>query len=118
MSVAVVIVTYHSADTLPACLDALAKQTLRPSKTLVIDNASPMGFPSEALKGRDVETIRNSRNIGFAAANNQALSIIGGDDHIDLVALLNRMPFRSPVGSPNLRPLRYVTGTRMRLPRE
>ena len=91
MSAAVVIVTYNNlATTLTACLDALAKQTLLPLRTIVIDNASPTGFPDDALTGHvNVDLIRNPANVGFAAANNQAIDMLQSDPGIDLVALLN-----------------------------
>jgi len=96
MNIAVVIVTYNSADTLRACLDALARQTMKPARTLIVDNASPMGFPSDAVKGRDVELIFNDRNVGFAAANNQALARLYADPTVDCVALLNPDAFPEP----------------------
>jgi GT2 family glycosyltransferase len=91
VSVAVVIVTYNNlATTLTACLDALAKQTLLPTRTIVIDNASPTGFPDDSLTGRrDIEFIQNSINLGFAGANNQAFELLERDVNIELVALLN-----------------------------
>jgi GT2 family glycosyltransferase len=98
VNVAVVIVTYNnSAATLTACLDALAKQTLQPTRTLVIDNASPQGFPVEATANRhNVEVIRNNENVGFAAANNQAFEILARDGSVELVALLNPDAFPEP----------------------
>ena len=89
-NVAVVIVTYNSTSTLNVCLDALARQTLDPARTLIIDNASPEGFPEAALAGRrNLEVVRNNENVGFAAANNQAFEILRDDASIELVALLN-----------------------------
>jgi GT2 family glycosyltransferase len=98
VNVAVVIVTYNnSAVTLAACLDALGKQTLQPTRTLVIDNASPQGFPEVVTANRhNLEVIRNNENTGFAAANNQAFEILARNGNIELVALLNPDAFPEP----------------------
>ena len=106
MSAAVVIVTYNNlATTLTACLDALAKQTLLPLRTIVIDNASPTGFPDDALTGHvNVDLIRNPANVGFAAANNQAIDMLQSDPGIDLVALLNPDARPEPALLPHLPP--------------
>jgi GT2 family glycosyltransferase len=97
VSVAVVVVTYNSGATLAACLDALSKQTLQPARTLVIDNASPNGFPSDALADRAaIEVVRNRKNVGFAAANNQAFALLEGEPHCEFVALLNPDAFAEP----------------------
>ena len=91
MKVAVVIVTYDNlAGTIAQCLDALSRQTFPPTRIVVIDNASPAGFPKQVLDDRrDVEFVQNAENIGFAAANNQALRMLEDDMSIELVALLN-----------------------------
>jgi GT2 family glycosyltransferase len=98
VNVAVVIVTYNnSAATLAACLDALERQTLRATRTLVIDNASPYRFPEQATANRpNIEVIRNSENVGFAAANNQAFEILAREGNVELVALLNPDAFAEP----------------------
>jgi GT2 family glycosyltransferase len=90
VTVAVVVVTYNSNATLGRCLDCIAKQTLKPARTIVIDNASPNGFPNDALADHaQIEVLRNPNNVGFAAANNQALQMLQSDPHITFVALLN-----------------------------
>ncbi len=90
MNVAVVVVTYNSNATLGRCLDCVAKQTLAPARTIVINNASPNGFPDDVLADHaQIEVVRNPDNVGFAAANNQALRMLQRDPHIQFVALLN-----------------------------
>lgn len=98
VGIAVVIVTYNnSAETLAGCLNALAKQTLAPLRTLIIENASPGGFPEQLLNNRgNIEFISNAENVGFAAANNQAFDILRDDPRIEFVALLNPDAFPEP----------------------
>ncbi len=86
-SVGVVIVTYRSRDTLPALLDALAKQRTPGDRVVVVDNASGDGSAEYARARTDAvdEVVANHGNIGFAEAAN-----VGGD-HVteDVVLLLN-----------------------------
>jgi GT2 family glycosyltransferase len=74
--VTVVIVTYDGAHLLPACLDALAGQTLdrRDFEVVVVDNGSSDGT-AELLAERYPWTrlIRVERNVGFSRGNNVAL---------------------------------------------
>jgi len=68
-----VIVTYNHADTVPACLRAVAALEPAPERLIVIDNASNDGSAGVAAAhaGRPpVEVIREDRNTGFAAAAN------------------------------------------------
>ena len=97
MNIAVVVVTYNSGATLARCVDALTKQSLKPARILIIDNASPNGFPSDRIAGRaDIELVRNPFNVGFAAANNQALAMLEKDPHIEWVATVNPDAFPEP----------------------
>jgi N-acetylglucosaminyl-diphospho-decaprenol L-rhamnosyltransferase len=74
--VTVVIVTYNGAHLLPACLDALAGQTMdrRDFEVVVVDNGSSDGTV-EVLAARYpwVRVIESERNLGFAGGNNLAL---------------------------------------------
>jgi len=68
-----VIVTYNHADTLPACLRAVAALDPAPERLIVIDNASndgSAGLATAHAGGPPVEVIREDRNTGFAAAAN------------------------------------------------
>jgi GT2 family glycosyltransferase len=85
VSLSVVVVNWNSGALLERCLEALAKQTLRPDLVLVVDNGSTdqsadcVGrFPSFSL-------VRAGQNLGFAAGNNLAFRLC----NTDLVALLN-----------------------------
>lgn len=90
MTIAVVIVTYNSLRTLGQCLEAVAAQTIAPDRLIVIDNASPEGTPGEIVaRCAGAEFVVNTENVGFAAANNQALELLSSDPRIEFVALLN-----------------------------
>lgn len=85
-SIAVHIVTWNSISHIPFCLDALQKQTLPIPNVLIVDNASVDGtvqwieehFPHYHL-------LRNTRNLGYCRAHNQALRITKSE----FVLLLN-----------------------------
>jgi GT2 family glycosyltransferase len=92
--VAIVIVNLNAGEFLPRALDSVAVQTVRPDRTIVVDNGSSDGSP-EAVAERypDVELIRLDRNAGFAAANN--LGVRAAED-CEWVALLNPDAFPEP----------------------
>jgi GT2 family glycosyltransferase len=81
---AVVIPSWNGRDWLPACLDAIAAQTLAPSETIAVDNGSTDGS-LELLAERGIRTIELGRNTGFAFAVNRGIEAAGAD----LVALVN-----------------------------
>ncbi len=68
--VAIVIVSYNSAAEIGGCLDAL--KNLTDVEILVVDNASGDSTCIEAAL-QNVRLIRNSTNIGFAAAVNRGI---------------------------------------------
>jgi GT2 family glycosyltransferase len=71
--VSIVIVNYNAGAYLAACLDSLAVQTLADFEVIVVDNASRDDSLS-AVQGRArVRVMRNSSNLGFAAAQNQGM---------------------------------------------
>jgi GT2 family glycosyltransferase len=74
---AVHIVTYNSAGTIAACLDALLAQDAD-FAVLVIDNASA-DDTAEIVRGYDVTLHCNAENTGYAAAHNQALAMTESD---------------------------------------
>ncbi|MFA5907348.1 MAG: glycosyltransferase family 2 protein [Vicinamibacterales bacterium] len=80
-SLAIIIVTYNSADEIVACLDSLVGHTDPfPTTITVVDNASSDGtaglvrqrFPS-------VRVIESPTNVGFSRANNLGIRATGGD---------------------------------------
>lgn len=91
--VCVAIVTYNSRRYIRACLDAVLRQEGVALEVVVVDNASTDGTVEELerYQGR-IRLIRNRRNAGFAAAQNQAIAAGGGDWVLSLNpdALLSR----------------------------
>src|SRR5262249_35124302 len=79
-AVTVIIVNWNAREYLRRCLASIVEQTRTPVSIIVVDNASADGsadmvrsaFPS-------VHLIANTENRGFAAANNQGLSLVRGE---------------------------------------
>jgi len=72
---AVIVVSHDHAETLPACLDAVAALAPPPLETIVIDNASVDGS-AEIVGGQPLAGLRLLReptNTGFAAAVNRGI---------------------------------------------
>jgi len=92
--VAVLIVNYNSGTLLSRSLEALARQTVRDFRVVVVDNASS-DESADGIDGRytNVTLVRAGRNLGFAAGNNLALKHAGG---AEWVALLNPDAFPEP----------------------
>ncbi len=74
-SVCVTIVAHNSRQYLEPCLRSVFQQTHRPLEVVVVDNASTDGTREilASYEGR-VRMIINDRNLGFAAAQNQAIA--------------------------------------------
>ena len=75
----VVIVNYNGGHLLRECLDGLRLGLPAGSEIYVVDNASRDG----SVDGLEAEfaglrLIRNARNVGYGAANNQALKVVRG----------------------------------------
>ena len=71
--VAVCVITWNSADCIERCLDALFAQTQAPAEVVVVDNASSDDTLDRVSRfDSRILVIRNERNLGFAAAANQA----------------------------------------------
>lgn len=85
MSVTVIIVNWNSGALLRRCLQCLERQTVRPTRVLVIDNASTDESLAESQKFHNVTLVRLTSNLGFAGGNNAGLSRVG----TEFVALLN-----------------------------
>jgi GT2 family glycosyltransferase len=92
--VAVVIVNLSAGALLERALEALARQTVPPARTIVVDNGSSDGSV-EGLEERfpGVEVIRKGVNAGFAAANNEGIRAAAD---CEWVALLNPDAFPEP----------------------
>ena len=79
-SVAVTIVTYNSRRYIGACLEAVLEQRGVALDVVVVDNAST-DTTREILRrfGGRIRVIYNDRNLGFAAAQNQAIAATTAD---------------------------------------
>lgn len=85
MKTSVVIVSYNTKKLLQACLETVMVQTPRP-EVIVVDNGSHDGSPELVEQNyQAVKLIKNTRNLGFAAANNQAFHEVTGD----VIVMLN-----------------------------
>jgi GT2 family glycosyltransferase len=82
--VAVVIPNFNGAEILPACLDALERQSVAPAEIVVADNGSTDGS-LELTRGRGVRTLALGRNHGFAGGANRGVAATTAP----LVAVLN-----------------------------
>jgi len=72
----IVIVAYNHAETLPACLAAVARLEPAPERVLLVDNASADGsadVAAELAGDLPIEIIREDHNTGFAAAANRGI---------------------------------------------
>ncbi|MCB0826343.1 MAG: glycosyltransferase family 2 protein [Armatimonadetes bacterium] len=93
MRVSVIIVSYNTSDLLRQGLQALASEDVH--EVIVVDNASKDGSP-EMIESDfpNVKLIRNNKNRGFGAANNQGMDAMTGD-----VALLLNSDARPKPGA-------------------
>lgn len=78
--VSVTIVTYNSGQFIKRCLDSALGQKYPNKEIIVIDNASTDGTADLLEQFEDrCRVVYNSGNIGFAAAQNQAIAMANGD---------------------------------------
>jgi len=84
--IALVTITYNSADVLRPFLDCVWKQTHSNLILYVIDNASSDLTLSILINEKDsrLQVVKNSKNLGVAAANNQGIrkAILDGCDQV------------------------------------
>jgi GT2 family glycosyltransferase len=83
----VVIPNWNGSSYLPACLDSIRAQTLRPAQVVVVDNAST-DASAELVRGEYPETVLLAlpRNLGFTGAVNAGI----GQSRGAWIALLNQ----------------------------
>jgi GT2 family glycosyltransferase len=79
-TVSLTIVTYNSRRYIGRCLEAILAQDYQPLEVIVVDNASQDGTRAvlEGFSSR-VRVILNEENVGFAAAQNQAIAAGSGE---------------------------------------
>jgi GT2 family glycosyltransferase len=92
--VAAIIVNWNAGDLLQRCVASLTKQSRPLDRIIVVDNNSNDGsVDGTSTFGSAIEVIRLSENVGFAAANNTAVTMI---PECKWVALLNPDAFAEP----------------------
>ncbi|HEV2117617.1 MAG TPA: glycosyltransferase family 2 protein [Terriglobales bacterium] len=79
--VSVLICTFNSRRVLPACLRAVEEQNCGPLEVIIVDNASSDGTRNTLahLQPPRYRVILNEKNLGFAAAQNQAIRQAKGE---------------------------------------
>lgn len=75
VDLSVVIVSYNTKRLLLDCLASIKRQTSQIDyEVIVVDNASTDGTVEEVSRRyKDITILRNKKNLGFAAANNQGI---------------------------------------------
>ena len=87
MKASVIVLSWNGMGDLRECLDAVRSQEFIDFEIIVVDNGSTDGSADfVASHYPDVRLIRNERNLGFAAGNNQGLRVGTGD----VLVLLNQ----------------------------
>ena len=80
MKASVIVLSWNGMGDLRECLDAVRSQDFIDFEIIVVDNGSTDGSADfVASHYPDVRLIRNERNLGFAAGNNQGLRVGTGD---------------------------------------
>src|SRR5512139_610584 len=78
--VSVTIVTYNSGRFIKRCLETVLAQNYPLKEIIVIDNASTDGTIDILEQFEDrCRVVYNDRNLGFAAAQNQAIGLSSGE---------------------------------------
>jgi len=97
--ISVAVVNWNRREYLRACLASLAAQRGANFEVIVVDNGSSDGSAEMARAEFGVRVIANAANLGFCAANNQAIARARGK----FVALLNNDAEAAPDFLANLR---------------
>ena len=95
LPVYVIVVTHDSQDVLPRCLEALASQTRRPDRLVIVDSGSRDSSYLTELPENDETIVLLKENIGFSAANNFGVQALPQRDS-GMVAFLNPDTFLQP----------------------
>lgn len=74
--ITVVVPAYNSAQTLPATIDSLLRQTHDNFRVLVVDDGSTEPILDVLVPDRRILSYRSTTNAGYAAATNTALDMI------------------------------------------
>jgi len=84
--VSIVIPAYNEVDTIGACLDSIAAQTVQPHEVIVVDNNSTDGtlavvsrYPFVRVLHEERQGVVHARNTGFDAASGDIIGRIDAD---------------------------------------
>lgn len=78
--VSVLITTYNCGQVLEACFSSLSRQDYRPLEVIIVDNASSDETPELLARvSAPYRVFFNKTNIGFAAAQNEAMRYARGE---------------------------------------
>src|SRR5438067_1361125 len=79
------LVLWNSAEHLASCLAGMRAQTYPSCELIVVDNASADGSLSFLTPyDASARTVRNTSNLGFARAHNQAIALAQGQYYLAL----------------------------------
>lgn len=79
IKVSIIIVNFNSDEYLNKCIETILLQTYQEFEVLVIDNSSHDNSSSSIVNNDKIRIIKNSRNLGFAKAQNQGFKIAQGE---------------------------------------
>src|SRR5260221_7568754 len=86
LRISIIIPAYNEEGHLPACLDAIAAQTLKPDEVIVVDNNSTdktveiaKKYPFVKLLNEKRQGLRYTRNTGLDAATGDVIGRIDTD---------------------------------------
>ncbi|MCL5098337.1 MAG: glycosyltransferase family 2 protein [Candidatus Omnitrophica bacterium] len=82
-----IIPVYNGERYLPATLDSLARQTIRPDRVIIQDNCSTDGTRQvvEAFRDRGFEWRKNESNLGHTANLNRALELSSETEYLHIL---------------------------------
>lgn len=92
MTITIIIVNWNGGVLLAECLRHIERQTVRPARVMVVDNASSDNSIASAEAFTNVTVRRLDDNLGFAGGNNRAFA----ECDTEFVALLNPDAFPEP----------------------
>jgi 2-polyprenyl-3-methyl-5-hydroxy-6-metoxy-1,4-benzoquinol methylase len=83
--VSIIVLTWNELEYTRQCVDSVLRHTPQPYELIFVDNGSTDGTQDYVRSIADAKVILNPTNLGFAAGNNQGLTVAAGE----FVVLLN-----------------------------
>lgn len=79
MQLSIVVVNYNTKELVLGCIESIKKSGFDGEfEVIVVDNASTDGSAQALSKLEEITLIKNSKNMGFAKANNRGIKISSG----------------------------------------